>query len=537
MVGRLRAAVVGCALVGLMVLLWVVAVPQSGGPDEPDHIVRGAALVRGQLDGDTTDTAGNQAFLLPPWVGWPNPICWAFEPYTPATCATLEPAPSGDDVAFTTRADDYQIWGQLLPGVGTLFPAGIANWMARVLGALIPIGLVGVSLLVSARRGWLAAAGTLLALTPMAWFVFAVVNPSGLVVAGGVALWVAMAAGRRRPDLTEQWLAAVGYAALVLPRRDGMFWAVLIVSVALLSFGMGLRSTWSALGVGPRILIALSTLATLAWASRSDAASARLLLLAPFVPAVAVLVRRVWRHPQLAHTWRRVVFAAGLLVVAVGAMSVVFVRRPGGWDREVLRIIVGRTGMHLDESIGVLGWLDTPIPVTMSMLWLVGLGMLLAAAVAGVERAPLVAAGATLGGAIVASWVLEMAQGDPTGTYWQGRYSLPFLVGIPIVLATSRTPRPDQLGRAVALIALVVANAALAASMRRWGVGLAGPMVPWSWNTYDTPLPPMVILALHAAASVGLWRWISMTARSAGQVVGNFSDDADTPSPSIRHVG
>jgi hypothetical protein len=43
--------------------------------------------------------------------------------------------------------------------------------------------------------------------------------------------------------------------------------------------------------------------------------------------------------------------------------------------------------------------------------------------------------------------------------------------------------------------------------MRRWAVGIAGTMMPWRWDTYHSPLPPVLLLAVHLAASIGLWRW------------------------------
>ena len=40
--------------------------------------------------------------------------------------------------------------------------------------------------------------------------------------------------------------------------------------------------------------------------------------------------------------------------------------------------------------------------------------------------------------------------------------------------------------------------------MRRFGVGRSGSLFPWDWDTYESPLPPVVVLAVHLAASVGL---------------------------------
>ena len=54
---------------------------------------------------------------------------------------------------------------------------------------------------------------------------------------------------------------------------------------------------------------------------------------------------------------------------------------------------------------------------------------------------------------------------------------------------------------------LVVANVGLAAMMRRFAGGIAGTLLPWEWDTYGAPVPPAVMLALHALASVAIVRW------------------------------
>ncbi len=494
-------------LIGVLALMWILAVPPSAGPDEPSHLVRSAALVRWQLD----DQSGRGLFELPPWVGFPDPVCYAFEPFTPAECASFADRPTGPDVTLQTRAADYQVWGHLLPGVGTLAPANASPYASRILDAALPVALVAGALVAAARRGWLRASGVLLALTPMAWFVFAVVNPSGLVVAGGIALAAGLFLGGRDPTTSHRWLMAAGWAALTLPRRDGMIWAGVLLSIGLLFVPLGLRQWWRLLGRWPQIVVVGSTVATLAWAARSDTRAVAGLFLVPLLPICTELLRRGWTAPMMRSRNRRIVAVVVALPIVVVALYGVMALRPGGFDRDLLRIVVGQTGLHLEEAIGLLGWLDTPVPVSMVLLWLAGIGVLVGVALFVDARLALGAATVTLAAAIVGSWVLEMAQGEATGTYWQGRYYLPLLVAVPIALACAgddRSPELRRVGRVVGAVALVVANVALAAAMRRWGVGIAGPMVPWSWDTYNAPIPPIALLGAHAAASVGLWWWI-----------------------------
>lgn len=514
-VPRDRAPVLaGLLLVGAVVLCWIIATPRSGGPDEPAHLIRGAALVRGQLDGQPSEISGTlRVYELPYWLIHPDPTCFALQPFNPAECATTVPRPDGEGPVASSAAD-YQVWGHVLPGVATLLPAEIGGWVARLLDAALPVVVVALALRALARRSRIAFAAGLLALTPMAWFMFAVVNPSGLVIAGGMGLWVALGAGGVVRGADQQldlrpWLAAVSWALLTLPRRDGLLWAVLILSMSMLLSGWSLRGLLGALGRGPLAVGAVATAATLIWAATNDNPAARSVLLVPLIPIVVELARRVWRSPALASVPRRVAAVLVAVPVLVGVAYLVMDQRAGGYDADVMRLVVGRTGRHLDEAIGVLGWLDAPMPTGFLYLWLVGFGILAAFAVADGAWVRLSASASVVLIGIAASWVLEMAQDDPTGTYWQGRYGLPFLLGAAVILGHRRLPGPADLRVAVAVGALAVlaVNASIVAMMRRWGVGLGGSLWPWDWDTYDAPLPPLVVIVLHAAATIGLLAW------------------------------
>jgi glycosyltransferase involved in cell wall biosynthesis len=499
-----RSVVVVGLLVAVIVVAWILAIPRSAGPDEPGHLVRSGALVRGELDGVELEQIGAQrGYELPAHVGFPDPGCFAFDPFQPATCATGFDAPDETQL-LGTRSADYPIWGHLLPGVGTYAPASSSTWVARLLDALVPIGLVTIGLVLAARRSRFAAGSTLFALTPLAWFTFSVVNPSGLVVAGGFGLWIAIMDPRRDPGRVGAWLTAISWAALVLPRRDGMVWATLILALGILIADVGLLAWWRRLGLGPQLVVAASSLATLAWASTSNTNASLALFATPLAPIATELGRRIWRSLDSGRT--RVIFLAVIgLVGAAGAFGVMD-RRAAGFDRAVLRATIGQTGADLREAVGLLGWLDTPVPTSMVFLWMIGIGLLVAVSLVVDDRRALIGAVAILGSGIASSWVLTMLQNDPTGLYWQGRYYLPLLVGVPVVLGAVPAPGPvaRRLGGSVALISIVVVNVALAAMMRRFGVGISGSLLPWDWDTYGAPLPPIVLLVVHAFATIAL---------------------------------
>ncbi|MEM8747322.1 MAG: DUF2142 domain-containing protein [Actinomycetota bacterium] len=541
-----RPSLILLALVAVFTGVWILGMPASSGPDEPGHQIRGAALVRGQLDGQTGDFgAASRAYELPAHVGFPDPGCYAFDPLRPAACiAGLEPE-SGDQLR-PTRSNDYPIWGHLLPGLGSFAPAGASGWLARAFDALIPIVLVTASLVVAARRGRLPFAATLLAITPAAWFSFAIVNPSGVVIAGGIGLWTALlvpterrrgsrdsAATRdglpsttRRAPVTwltrlERWLLAVSWTAMVLPRRDGLVYAALVLSIGLIAAEHEPRQLWTSMRRGPQVLVVGSTLATLAWASRSTVTSTQLLFLAPLAPVAAVLVRGVWR--RLGSTARprpaRAAYVAGLVVVAGIGSVVAMSLRGDGFDRAVLRATVSQTGLDLREVVGVLGWLDTPVPETFVSLWFVGVGLVAGAALTTGWTQRAVAAGTTAAIGILVSWTLTMLQNDDTGLYWQGRYYLPLMAGVPILLgaavrrrrrrSTSSPPNrsTDPVAIVVSTIAVAVSVVALAAAMRRFGVGTSGSYLPTDWDTYDSPVPPVVLLVVGLVAALGIAEW------------------------------
>lgn len=496
-------------LVVLMTSVWMIGTPRSAGPDEPSHVVRGGGLVRGQLDGEPFPQFGFQyAYDLPGHVGFPDPICFAFEEFAPASCANdLEPAEGS--VAAGTRAANYPIWGHLPAGLGTFAPADWSAWAARAADAVIPLGLVVAALALARRRGAMGTGSVLLALTPMAWFLFAVVNPSGMVIGGGIGLWVVLTSGAHHGRLAG-WLAAASWAAMVLPRRDGMVWASLIVAIVVLTDERRIRDWWRMLGRGPAVVVAVSTLATLAWASRSDTNAAIMLFVAPLAPIVAWAVRQGWNRLRGTPAPLRALYPVALTGLAGAAGLVVMTRRDDGFDRRALELVIGRTGGDVTEAIGLLGWLDTPVPITATFAWLVGLGVLAGVSVAAGTWINLARGGLVVVVAIFSSWVLTMLQNDATGTYWQGRYYLPLLVGVPIVLGTVDIPAAvgRRIGAASAMVGLGVVNAALYAALRRWGVGTAGSLFPWDWDTYEAPLPPVLLLAVHVLASIGLVGWV-----------------------------
>ena len=493
---QLRRSIAIALLVGVVIGSWVVITPEGGGPDEVSHLVRAGGVARGQSgrdDGADTFYEVTDTYLLP------DVTCWYFQPTVSSACAQPR-ATSGATIEIPSRSGEYPIWSHLWAGVASRLPGADPIWWARLANAVLATALVGAAL-ASVRRRPLAAAGVLVALTPMAWFSFSIVNPSSMAIAGGIALWTGLVLRR---DLG--WLTAVGWAALALPRRDGLVWACLALAIVVVVLGRSLPGWWRSLGRGPQIIVAISTAVAIVWAIRTGTRVSQASAIAPLAVLVAELARRWWIARSATRGQRATVVAtaAGLGVVAT---VVTVLQRPGGWDGELAGRVVGQTGANLVEAIGVLGWLDTNLPWLAIVGWVAALGILVGAGLA--DRADwAVIAACVLGATIVTAWVFELYQGNTSGTYWQGRYSLPLLAGVPIALGAAelRADAERVVATTVVATALTIDNVALWAAARRFGVGVDGSLLPWDWHTYGAPIAPVVVVTIHLAATIALAR-------------------------------
>jgi hypothetical protein len=181
------------------------------------------------------------------------------------------------------------------------------------------------------------------------------------------------------------------------------------------------------------------------------------------------------------------------------------------------------TGQHLREAVGVLGWLDTPLPESVYALWFFAAGLVVMIALVTREYMRALGAAAALALFVVAGWVLEIVQGRTAGLFWQGRYALPVLIGMVIVAALG-TDVDRKIGAIAAalpgVLALVVWNVAFLQQLRRWSVGTHGSIRPWAWDTWDTPVPIPLVIVGHVAASAGL-AWLCWAPRRTDASTGS----------------
>jgi hypothetical protein len=331
----------------------------------------------------------------------------------------------------------------------------------------------------------MASFGVLLALTPQVLFVTGAINPSAMETSAAMALWVSgIALARATPaELSNRLIARTAIAAilLVLARHISPLWLGLIGFTLLLLTG---RSTLRAI-------------------------AAR---------------RAAW------------IWAAGLATALAAAVAWIVVRDPfstahsiypaGGFTTaQILTHNVNAIWWHYGAMIGLFGWSEVPVPNVTLFLWTAMLGLIVFVAIAYARSARSVfVLGVVFATSVLAPFVIDSASAmvNGVGFTWQGRYGLPYAVGVPILagLLVERSSIAGFLDRRRVLLvlgaALVVAHTfAFWQMLRRYTVGLAGPLVFWVEPRWTPPLPTLfLVVAFPVVMSVLVW-WTLVRAEPA----------------------
>jgi hypothetical protein len=303
----------------------------------------------------------------------------------------------------------------------------------------------------------------------MILFLSGAVNPNSWEIAAALCVWTSSLALLFAADTADdsRLLARVGIAAVVLVSMRSLspLWLALAL---LLVVGGALRA---------RFLEVVHRRSTIAWAA---------------AVLIATLLSVGW-------TIQFRVFELGHHPVSspVGLMSRV---------EASLLLVPGR----LREMVGVFGWLDTNSPELTYALWSAGVGAVVflgLASAAGRPRAALIGAIALT---IAVPIAVEVPGANEYGFAWQGRYTLPLAVGVPILAglaaAVGETLSTQAALRLTVWLALMLAVAHFCAfwwMLLRYQVGVGHGLnpLPGSWH------PPGGSLLILVAYAVGLLSW------------------------------
>ncbi|MGW4460697.1 DUF2142 domain-containing protein [Micromonospora sp. NPDC004704] len=465
----------------LLFAAWAIATPYDGTPDEMRHIQH----AYGVASGDIAPAPAKEGKFPGAYHEVPKSLirsnCFAHHPDQDAGCAR---EPGGDEtlVKVLTPAGRYNPAYYLTVGWPLVLSPNMAGvLLARLLSAALVAALFAWATSVALTlRHRLAFGGILVAVTPITAHLAGAVNPNAVEIAAGAAMVVGLiaillepeGAGRRR---SAWWLAGVGGAVLLTVRSGGPAWfaviaAVLLIGLTLPAYRALLRSRrfWILSGA-----LAATGIASVGWT-----------------------------------LWKK---TAEITPNGVGSRHLGLV---GAMKIEIL----DRWNSYIQELVGVLGWLDTPLPMVINLAWYFSVGTLVLLALAlGGNAARWRVAGLGVLGMLVPS-VIEAINVNEYAFIGQGRYFLPLLVGVPILAAytVAESGLVDPLRKLIRLFVLLLVPAHLAAlayTMVRFQQGLPPRRGVISFNVLGGEWQPAlgsitpILLAIVAGAILVAYHW------------------------------
>lgn len=452
----------------LLQAAWAFALPYDGPADEQAHGLRAAAVVHGELlaPSDSVQLTPNSLF---------RHYCFEMKVEVAADCAK-EPGGDSTMTPHKVGAAAYNPVYYALAGWPLRFwPNWTGILLTRLLTGAAIAALLAAAVVSACRwtrhRGVLA--GLLVAISPMAISLGGAINPNGVEVAGGVALFAGLIPLllEPRPELNRPAVILSGIAAsvLVTPRGLGVMW-------------LGV--------VGVSVLIGSTR------------------------PHVRALLRE-----RLVRVWLAV---TAVSVVAALAWDVVArpLGTPAPADLGMTTTSIIKTAFLdvwpniANQLVGIPGWSEVLEPRLVYVVWFMAVGLvLLGGFTLGARRQKLQLL-LLFVGTFVPMLAWEMLWANQGGWFSQGRYFLAAAVGLPILGAYTMARRGltpvnmRAITRALVVLLIPIQPLVLVYTMCRYESGLSI-MHPWlaslnplngSWKPPLGPVLPPVLSVLGAVA-------------------------------------
>jgi hypothetical protein len=446
---------------------WAVAAPYNGPPDEQAHALRAAAVGHGELLPSSEQKQDTPDSLY-------RPHCFVMVVSVAADCAE-EP---GGDESLTYRFVGAGWYNPVYYAVTGWPLAAWPNWTGLILARLLT-GAAMAALLASAvvaathwvrRRAVLA--GVLVSATPAMAFMGGSINPSGLEIASGIALFTGLIAlllePRDRTNHAVVALVGVSASVLVTLRPLGVMWLGVVVLTALIGTSRShLRELLRERVVrGWGAVVAVSVAAAMGWNAIATPLG--------IAHGNEGMTRGVIVHTALIDQWPNIA----------------------------------------NQLVGVTGWSELLQPRLVYVAWFMAAGLLILGGFAFGGRTVKLRTIFLFAATFLPMLGYELLRVNSTAWFTQGRYFLPAAVGLPIMGAYALGASgvgPAQfrsLTRTLTVLLVPIHLGVLAYTMTRWQSGLISlnPLVG-SWRP---PLGPELPLALGALAVVVLmvtyWR-------------------------------
>ena len=453
---------------------WSLGVPLDASPDEPSHLVKAVAVALGELLGDVGPVPLDRSLpgamtsvqIPSDYAQAAAGTCFALQPDVPASCQATISADHAELVDASTAAGTYPPLYYWLVGLPSLvLPGGTGVYAMRLVSAAVTTAFFvwGLRALLSRGSRRITLWSVAVALTPMSLFLAGTINPNGLEIAAAFSVWgasLALFSGRSTATAWSLWLQ-LGFSAAVLVniRALSPLWAAVAIGISAataspLAIKTALRSRWA---VPVIVVVVAATAVGMSWTLRHG---------------VLLTGANLW--PEYSDHTR------------------------------AFLDIVGRSGDYYHQMIGNFGWLDTPAPPLTVVIWTIGLGALVALALA----APLLQARLTLVVLLLGVWAapvfLQLPNAPNAGLVWQGRYALPIAIGVPLVAGlVIGDPRAGggrldlRLARMAVPFLAVAEVVAFYWTMRRYSVGNSGAFFT-DRPEWSSPLGYLPAVGIHA---------------------------------------
>lgn len=410
----------------LLISAWSLATP-IGSTDEPAHIVKAVATARLEFHGRLEPISRERSGFPPQWqvppemseyrvpLGYRQPLLPCFFDVTQSPACAPKLPTSWKTVWAPTYVGSFNPTYYAIVGWPSLLLTGDAGVYAmRLCSAAVSallLGLAGFCLLRSGRgRAGILALGV--GATPMALFAGAIVNPSGMEISAAILAWCAALS-----LLTAHELSRRDVSVLLVPLTLGL---VLLAEVRLL---------------GPLWVAVIAVAALLVSTRRARAALLR--------------DRRAW--------------AAGAVVLAAigtalwwsltAPLELFSLQDAHHTFLPAMRMTADTIPVYLQQMVFLYGWAEAAAP-TLAMILVYACVTVLVLPALSARRYGRVLFLLLIGMAVLPMLVQGYEMHD-RGVQWQGRYQLPYAVGIPLVAAyATRLPKPSArwASAAVALI-------------------------------------------------------------------------------------
>ncbi|MCC3280948.1 MULTISPECIES: DUF2142 domain-containing protein [Arthrobacter] len=456
--------------------LWSLASPLMSVPDENSHTVKAAAVARGELLGTPGDEQGDaSAVTVPSFIASMEPLkCFAFDADTPASCAD----PVGNDtelVPATTTAGNYNPLYYFVTGFPSLFLSGApAIYAMRIASAVFCAVFFAMTFAAASKfkRPLWPFIGAIVSITPMVLYLTGSINPNALEISAAAAFFLNLCVvlGSETLRSVRPNIVFVGISGFVLAntRPLSLLWMALAAAAALCIYGWRplMRVFRDGLGLEMTALVGVGCGLSLAWFA-------------------------------VANSFDSLTGTGVDLTKADAAI-----------------IMLERTFDYATGYVGYMGWLDTPLPMAVYILWYSLMALLTVLGLTVERRGSRFAVFLLIASLVAVPPIMQAQVINELGWIWQGRYVLALVVVVLLCCGTVsqslQLPIASRTKNVLRLLICLTAVAHMASFvfvLRRYAVGVTA--TP-NWGRFllspewQPPLPWTVLtLGYVCVVSVG----------------------------------